>query len=149
MSTNKEPVNKKFIRLKFFSLILYGCFLITLSFFKTAEIMLPTIYQFESLLGGDKLMHLTLSSLLSLIALWALVPSLLKGLELNVIRWLLWCLGICALLTTGLLVDELHQAFVKSRRFEWLDLAYGVGGVGIGFIIFTIISLLKLTHKYE
>jgi hypothetical protein len=149
MFTSKKPANKKLIRIKIIALILYGCFLIALSFLKTAEVMLPTIYQLESMLGGDKLMHLTLSSLLSFIALWALVPNLLEGLKFNIARWLLWCLVICALLITGLLIDELHQAFVKSRRFEWLDLAYGVGGIGVGCIIFIVINLPKLTHKYE
>ncbi|HCM05274.1 MAG TPA: hypothetical protein DIC30_04620 [Oceanospirillales bacterium] len=130
-------------------LIAYGCFLIALSSLKTTKTMLPIIYQFEAALGGDKLMHLILSMLLSLLALWALVPDLLKTFNLSFGRWLFLCFGVCLLLTFGLLVDELHQMFVRSRRFEWLDFAYGVGGIGIGFIIFTIINLPKLTHKYE
>lgn len=135
--------------IKVVSLILYGCFLIVLSSLKTNKILLPFIYQLESALGGDKLMHLILSMLLSLLALWALVPDLLKTFNFNFGRWLFLCFGVCLLLTVGLLVDELHQMFVSSRRFEWLDFAYGVGGIGIGFIIFTIINLPELTHKYE
>jgi hypothetical protein len=126
-------------------LIVYGCFLITLSIFKTTEIMLPAIFRMEFFLGGDKLTHLILSSILSFLALWALAYKSSKGLMYR-------CFIICLLLIIGLLADELHQALVGSRRFEWLDFACGVGGIGLGFMSFLAIHFChmkhKLTHKY-
>ena len=110
-------------------LIVYGCFLIALSIFKTTEIMLPAIYQMESFLGGDKLTHFILSSILSFLALWALAYKSSKSIVYR-------CFIICLLLIIGLLADELHQALVGSRRFEWLDFACGVGGIGLGFMSF-------------
>jgi hypothetical protein len=140
--------SRKLAQLKVVSLIVYGCFLIALSLLKTNEVLLPVIYQIEAMLGGDKLMHLILSSLLCVIALWALVPNLTESSGLNIGRWLFWCLWVCVLLILGLLLDEFHQAFVSSRRFELLDFAYGVGGIGIGFVVFIIINSPKLTRKY-
>lgn len=132
----------KTLQLKLAVLLIYGCFLIALSVFKTSEILLPYIYQLEALLGGDKLMHLKLSAVLSILALFALIPNKKQGLKL-----LTHALGICFLLIGGLMLDELHQALISTRRFEWLDFAYGVGGISIGLTAYLTFVLLRLTQK--
>lgn len=135
-------------------LVLYGCCLIALSIFKTAELFLPTIYAIEGWLGGDKLMHLKLSAVLTVLALLALVSvnerRAVSSDSTNTDFYptffsVLISLGICGLLVAGLLVDELHQAFVSTRRFELSDLAYGVSGISIGFIVFWLGHLLRIT----
>lgn len=123
-------------------LLIYGSFLIALSVFKTNEILLPYIYQFEAYLGGDKFMHLKLSAALSFLALLALIPGSQGGLKLVV-----HCLGICFLLTLGLAFDEFHQMLISTRRFEWLDFIYGAVGIGIGFVAYLFIPLLSFTKN--
>ena len=132
----------KSLQLKQVILLIYGCFLIALSVFKTSEILLPYIYQFEALLGGDKLMHLKLSAVLSILALFALIPNRKQGMRL-----LAHALGICFLLVTGLMLDELHQALISTRRFEWLDFVYGVSGISMGLVAYLTFVLLRLTQK--
>lgn len=135
-------------------LVLYGCCLIALSMFKTAELFLPTIYAIESWLGGDKLMHLKLSAVLTVLALLAFVSINERRAGMSNSTYtvfyptfspVLFSLGICGLLVAGLLIDELHQAFVSTRRFEWCDLAYGASGISIGFLIFWLGHLLRIT----
>ena len=132
----------KTLQLKQVILLIYGCFLISLSVFKTSEIFLPYIYQLEAFLGGDKLMHLKLSAVLSILALFALIPNGKQGLKL-----LAHAFGICFLLITGLMLDELHQALISTRRFEWLDFIYGVSGISMGLAVYLTYVLLRLTQK--
>lgn len=137
-----------FIRLSL--LITYGGFLIALSAFKTSELFLPQIYQFEAFLGGDKWMHFKLSSLLAFMALMTFSNKSQEVLKI-VIRTTLICLA----LTLGLLVDELHQSIASTRRFEWLDFLYGFSGIGLGVVCFLFVSTisqqyqLRITKKTE
>ena len=127
-----------FTSLKVFIFVVYGGLLIALSAFKTAELFLPSIYQLEAFLGGDKLMHLKLSSVLSCLALWAFIPKTLAAFSgLFFVR----CLLIVLLLAVGLSLDEFHQAFTTTRRFEYMDLAHGVTGIGIGLGIYWLLVL--------
>lgn len=105
----------------------YCLFLLGLSVCKSAELLLPEIHGFEAWLGGDKLMHLKLALLLSFVILTAFAP---KGLFHRAWRVLL----IMLLLIIALCIDELHQLLLGSRRFEWLDTAYGVLGLGLGLL---------------
>lgn len=130
--------------LKVFILVIYGCLLIALSAFKSAELFLPTIYQLEAFFGGDKLMHLKLSIGLSYLALFALVKI---SDDVTLLSVLLRSFAVCTLLVSGLLLDELHQALVSTRRFEWWDLAYGMAGIGIGFVVYILGFLLRVTIK--
>ncbi len=125
-------------------LVAYGCLLIALSAFKSAELFLPTIYQLEAFFGGDKLMHLKLSIGLSYLALFALVNTS-DSIKLASVLWRAF--AVCMLLISGLLLDELHQALVSTRRFEWWDLAYGMAGIGIGFVVYIWGFLLRVTIK--
>ena len=144
-----------FRAIKIAVLVLYGCCLIALSLFKTTEFFLPTIYSLESWLGGDKLMHLKLSAILTVLALLALVSKGegagvhlgVNGSAHSALKAVLFSLGICFLLVAGLLFDELHQALVSTRRFEWYDLAYGVSGISIGFSVFWLGYLLRITVR--
>lgn len=123
--------------IKFSALVIYGCFLIALSVFKTAELFLPTIYGLENFFGGDKLMHLKLSMVLSVLALLAVTPSrdcARNGVANTKVLWR--AAGVSLLLVVGLFADELHQALVSTRRFEWWDFAYGISGIIIGLLLF-------------
>jgi len=123
-------------------LFIYGSFLIALSVFKTSELFLPQIYQFEAFLGGDKWMHFKLSSLLAFIALLTFTPATKEIFKL-IVRTII----ICILLAAGLLMDEFHQALASTRRFEWLDFIYGLSGIGLGLVCYLIVLLL--VHKYQ
>ena len=123
--------------IKISALVIYGCFLIALSVFKTAELFLPIIYGLEDFFGGDKLMHLKLSMVLSVLALMALVSSHGgSSARSRAISVLLRAVGVCLFLIAGLFADELHQALVSTRRFEWWDFAYGISGISIGLLLF-------------
>jgi hypothetical protein len=118
---------------------IFCCGLLLLTTAKSLELFLPEIYQLEALLGGDKLMHLKLSLLLSLLACFASQQlSLLRS--INLPSRLLFVQGV---LVAGLLIDEAHQQIASSRRFEWLDLSYGIGGLVIGLLIYLLIVSIK------
>ncbi len=123
-------------------LFIYGSFLIALSIFKTSEIFLPQIYQFEAFLGGDKWMHFKLSSLLAFIALLTFTPT-----TKEIFKLMIRTITICILLVAGLLMDEFHQALASTRRFEWLDFIYGLSGIGLGLVCY--LTVLLLMHKYQ
>lgn len=114
-----------------------GLLLLTVS--KSLELFLPEIYQLEALLGGDKLMHLKLSLVLSILACFA--SQQLKLLRSFNLLWRL--VFVQGVLMTGLLMDEAHQQIASSRRFEWLDLSYGVFGLVIGLSIYLIFITIR------
>lgn len=124
-------------RLRLFTLLLFCCLLLVLSAFKTLELYLSYIYQLERFLGGDKLMHFKLSAVLSFLALLAFLSPQKKLSELVSLIALIFCF-----LLAGLGLDELHQALTSTRRFEWMDLAYGVGGIVFGMSVFLLYRLL-------
>jgi hypothetical protein len=123
--------------IKYGIFLIYACCLALLSLFKTAEMFLPSIYDLERFLGGDKLMHLKLSFILTLLALIAF-NSLVTPMRSFAIRSLL----IIFFITIGLLADELHQTMVLTRRFEWLDFSYGAYGVLIAGLAYTLLFML-------
>lgn len=125
--------------------ILYGITLLSLSIFKTSELFLPAIYQFEAWLGGDKLMHLKLSIVLSILAsIAAQKLTAKKALGLNIF-WRLIAVHTC--LGMGLLMDEAHQHLSSARRFEWMDFSYGLAGLSIGLSIYGGFWLLRRVMK--
>jgi hypothetical protein len=121
----------------------YCFFLLMLSFFKSAEWFLSAIYQFEVWLGGDKLMHLKLSLILSVLASFA-ASSISKGFPLNVFWRLLF---IQLFLVSCLLLDETHQYVMLSRRFEWMDFYYGASGLFIGLFIYCGMLFIRFSYK--
>jgi protein-S-isoprenylcysteine O-methyltransferase Ste14 len=106
-------------------------------------LFLPAIYQFEAWLGGDKLMHLKLSVVLSMLACFA-VSNIKKNLPLNA-AWRI--VFIQLFLVVCLFFDEAHQYLAPSRRFEWLDLYYGVGGLLIGLSIYCCFWGMRIACK--
>jgi hypothetical protein len=121
----------------------YCCLLLMLSFFKYTEIFLPTNYQLEAWLGGDKLMHLKLSSVLSVMASFA-ASSIKKGFLLNIFWRLLF---IQLFLVSCLLLDEAHQYLAPSRRFELMDFYYGAGGLLIGLSVYCCFLGVKIAYR--
>jgi len=118
--------------------ILYAGFLVVLSAFKSAELFLPTIHAMEVFLGGDKWMHLLLAVPLSLMANLA-AESVMK---LSSFRRILL---VMVVLVLALLMDELHQQFIASRRFDWQDSVWGSTGLLLGCAIYV---LVKNVQKY-
>lgn len=118
---------------------IYCVVLLLLTTSKSLGVFLPEIYQLEALLGGDKLMHLKLSLVLSILACFASQQlSLLKPLTL------LWRLVfVQGALIVGLMIDEAHQQVASSRRFEWLDLSYGVAGLAMGLMIYLLFITIR------
>jgi len=119
--------------------IVYCLVLLLLTVFKSAEMYLPAIHQLQAWLGGDKLMHLKLSLLLSLFA--CIAGRRLKILGSLKLPGQLFCIQL--FLVTALLLDESHQYLTHSRRFEWLDFSYGVLGLFIGLNIYGLLVVLK------
>jgi hypothetical protein len=114
-----------------------------LSFFKSAEVFLPAISQFQLWIGGDKLMHLKLSSVLSVLACFV-ACNIMKNFVIHTFWRLLF---IQLFLIFCLLLDEAHQYLALSRRFEWLDFYYGVFGLLIGLSVYCCFLGLKMAYK--
>jgi hypothetical protein len=126
-----------------FVFIIYCFLLLMLSVFKSAEFFLPAIYQFEAWLGGDKLMHLKLSIVLSVLACFV-VNKIKPDLPLNKF----WRLALMQFfLLVCLLIDETHQYLAASRRFEWLDFYYGASGLLIGLSLYCTVLILNRVQK--
>lgn len=115
-----------------------------LSFLKSAELFLPDIYQFEAWLGGDKLVHLKLSILLSFLACACALKLKIWG-QLK-LEWKLFFIQL--FLMIALLLDESHQYLASSRRFEWLDYVYGISGLLIGLVAYGLLLVLKYYYEH-
>jgi len=120
--------------------IAYCFFLLLLTVFKSSGLFLPFLLQLESMLGGDKLMHLQLAMLLSFLACLASREFFVR--RSIVLGWQL--LIVFVLLSTGLFLDELHQYILSSRVFELMDTAFGILGVTIGLIVYSMCAKLKI-----
>ena len=116
--------------------VVYAVVLVGLSGFKSAELYLSQIHGLEHWLGGDKWMHFKLSALLSILACFASE----RVLDLAPIKRILCVL--CVLLIS-LVVDEALQYGVSSRRFELLDLAYGISGLLSGILGYLAVTAIK------
>ncbi len=118
-------------------LLLYVLFLLSLSVLKSAQLFLPFISSLEASLGGDKLMHFYLASLLSFLA-WPVAQlfSNKKYSTFFVLFSLFFILALC------LLLDEFHQVLISARYFDLNDTLYGVSGLVLGLLI--RVSLSKL-----
>ncbi len=93
-----------------------------MSGFKSAEMYLQYINAFETWLGGDKLMHLYFAMLLSFLALPVARDIGVKNKTINIIFLFIFLIAC-------LLIDELHQAMMSTRYFDWYDIIFG--GLGL------------------
>ncbi len=108
--------------------VLYCAALLLMSGFKSAEMYLHYINGFEKWLGGDKLMHLYLAMVLAFLAMPVARAVNYKNKTLNVFT-------LFIILIACLLLDELHQAMVGSRHFDWHDTLFGGLGLIMGLSI--------------
>lgn len=125
--------------IKLLVFFVYGFFLVLLSFFKTIEIFLPYIHALEAGLGGDKLMHLQLATLLTTLALLAFgshASLKKKASSMTFLQVAIRGIFVCLIIASGLLADELLQSMVSTRRFEWSDFNYGASGIAASAIIY-------------
>ncbi|MEY8199707.1 MAG: VanZ family protein [Colwellia sp.] len=104
---------------------LYCTVLMLMSGFKSAEMYLQYINSLEMWLGGDKLMHLYLALVLAFLALPVASVISVKG-KISTVFTLFAMLMVC------LLLDELHQAGVSTRYFDWYDTLFGGLGLMVG-----------------
>jgi hypothetical protein len=121
----------------------YCLVLLALSLFKSAELFLPFIYQMEDWLGGDKLVHMKLSLVLSFIAC-IVSGEIRKDIKINAFLRLFF---MQIVLMIGLLLDEAHQYVMFSRRFEWMDFYYGASGLFIGLFIYCGLLFIRFAYK--
>ena len=121
----------------------YCLVLLALSFFKSAELFLPAIHEMEYWLGGDKLVHMKLSLVLSFFAC-IVSREVKKNVKINVFLRLFF---MQVVLITGLLLDEAHQYVMFSRRFEWMDFYYGASGLFIGLLIYCGLLFIRFAYK--
>ncbi|MGB0504028.1 MAG: hypothetical protein ACPGGD_08240 [Thalassolituus sp.] len=121
--------------------IVYGALLLALSAFKSAEVALPTVYGIERWLGGDKWMHFKLSGILAILACFASE----RVLDLAAIKR---TLRVFPVLVLALAIDEALQFLTATRRFEFLDLAWGVSGLLAGALGYLLVVFIRdgVTH---
>lgn len=115
--------------------VLYASFLLGLSFAKSAGFGLPFLYALEASVGGDKALHFSLALVLGLLGQWAAW----RVIRLSHCRRMVL---VFVLLALGLLVDEMHQYFIASRRFDWGDVVWGSGGLLLGTALFVCVLFL-------
>jgi glycopeptide antibiotics resistance protein len=116
--------------------ILYGVLLLALSVFKSAEVALPTVYGIERWLGGDKWMHFKLSGILAILACFASE----RVLDLAAIKR---TLRVFPVLVLALAIDEALQFLTATRRFEFLDLVWGVSGLLAGALGYLLVVFVR------
>ena len=116
--------------------ILYLLLLVLMSTFKSLEIFIPQIHALEQWFGGDKAMHFALAALLSLLACFA-SEQVFRLKKTKRILTILATLGAC------LLLDELLQYQVPSRKFDLMDLAAGYSGLLAGSVIYLLIGFAR------
>jgi glycopeptide antibiotics resistance protein len=116
--------------------ILYGVLLLALSVFKSAEVALPTVYGIERWLGGDKWMHFKLSGILAILACFASE----RVLDLAAIKR---TLRVFPVLVLALAIDEALQFLTATRRFEFLDLVWGVSGLLVGALGYLLVVFVR------
>lgn len=121
--------------------IVYGALLLVLSVLKSVEVALPTVYGIEHWLGGDKWMHFKLSGILAILACFASE----RVLDLAAIKRTLRVLPVLVL---ALAIDEALQFMTATRRFELLDLAWGVLGLLAGALGYLLVVFVRdgVTH---
>ena len=119
--------------------LLYATLLLGLSVAKSLEFGLPAIHALEAAVGGDKALHFSLALVLGLLGQWAAW----RVIRLSHCRRMVLVFGLLAL---GLLVDEMHQYFIASRRFDWADTLWGSGGLAAGTCVFAV-GLLMLRFR--
>ena len=112
----------------------YTFLLVLLSGLKSAGLFLHQIHALELFLGGDKWMHLLLAVPLSFLANLAAE----RVMKLSFIARIILVLAV---LVFGLMVDELHQQFFASRRFDWMDSVWGSTGLLVGLAGYLLFSL--------
>ena len=120
----------------------YVATLISLSAFKSLEIYLPTLFLIERLMGGDKWMHLKFSAILSILACFASE----RVLDLAAFRRML---VVLMSLMLALAIDESLQYLLVSRRFEFLDYAYGLSGVVSGISLYALILAARSAGNHK
>ena len=116
--------------------ILYGALLLALSVLKSVEVALPTVYGIEHWLGGDKWMHFKLSGILAILACFASE----RVLDLAAIKR---TLRVFPVLVLALAIDEALQFLTATRRFEFLDLAWGVSGLLAGALGYLLVVVVR------
>ncbi|MAD47184.1 MAG: hypothetical protein CMI02_15070 [Oceanospirillaceae bacterium] len=109
----------------------YAAMLVLLSGLKSSGLFLTEIYALEHWMGGDKWMHFTLAMLLALFANMAAQQRLKLGMLKRVIVLML-------LLSLALVMDETHQYFIASRRFDWGDTVSGCAGLLVGTVMYVL-----------
>ncbi|MDF1762621.1 MAG: VanZ family protein [Oleibacter sp.] len=121
-------------------LMVYGVFLVGLSVCKSAEWFLPQLYVIEHWLGGDKWMHLTLSTILASLVFFATERKIgMTGVKRVTILFVI----LFVLLAT----DELLQYFVSTRRLDIKDFVAGMTGLVLGLLFYVVLNgLLKLRN---
>lgn len=116
--------------------VLYSVFLLSLSVLKSVEVALPTVYQIERWLGGDKWMHFKLSGILAILACFASE----RVLDLAAIKRTLRVFPVLAL---ALATDEAFQFLTATRRFELLDLMWGIAGLLTGVLGYLLVIVAR------
>lgn len=114
----------------------YGILVLLLSIFKSAEIALPTLYEIEKWFGGDKWMHFKLSGILAVLACFASERVLDLAPIIRTLR-------VLPVLVVALVIDEALQYLTVSRRFELLDLAWGVTGLLAGVLGYLLVDFVR------
>lgn len=74
--------------------------------------------------------------------------GLLVGLRMITVKyiWRQWFASLLVMATIVLLA-EVGQLFIPKRSFDWLDVAWGIGGGSCGLLIATLLTLKDLFAK--
>ena len=123
-------------------LIVYLLLLVLMSTFKSLEIFIPQIHALEHWFGGDKVMHFVLAALLSLLACFASEQVFRLKTSKRI-------LTILATLSACLLLDELLQYQVPSRKFDLLDLAAGYSGLLTGSALYLLLVFYRNRSNFS
>ena len=118
--------------------VLLASLLVVMSSLHSMNLFVPELKALERAIGGDKNMHLVMSSLLAFLGCMS-ASRYVRSAYFSVVV-------VLPLLALALAADEVLQRFSAVRSFDWQDLKAGLLGIifgGASYLIVCIISRLR------
>lgn len=90
----------------------------------------------EHLVGGDRVLHMIVSTTLGFVAAWATPKSFYQYSKVPISPWV-W------LLLVAVSIDEFSQAYFPLREFSLVDLAINLSGVTMGSLTYLLYATIR------
>lgn len=103
---------------------------------KSFDIYGYAVVNVEHQVGGDRMLHMIVSTALGFVAAWATPKRFYQTAKVPVSPWV-W------LLLFAVSIDEFSQAYFPLREFSLVDLAINLCGVSVGSVIYLVYASMR------